>query len=69
MGMTKEHFLEAEMIVISGLLEHVRDFREGTIFEGNDNLDRLLDALVRGCDITASRMKILNSNQEQTCDC
>ena len=69
-GMTKDHYIIAQMVIIAGLLEHTKDNLEDTIFEEEGELENLLDTLTQGCNIAVLRLKnILRDCEEDDCDC
>jgi len=55
--MTKDHYIIAQMSIITGLIEHTKDNIEDTIFEDEKEFNTLLETLRQGCIIAVLRMK------------
>lgn len=69
-GMTKDHYIVAQMVIIAGLLDHTRDNLDDTIFEDEEELDSLMETLKQGCDIAVLRLKnIMKDHEDDDCDC
>ena len=69
-GLTKDHFIASQMMVIAGLVKHLKDDLDDTVFEDEDALDSLLDTLSQGCNIAVSRMKqVIKESEDDDCDC
>ena len=68
-AMTKDYFIQSEMMVITGLLEHVKDELEDTVFEDQETLDALLETLHNGCNIVVQRMKQIIREEDDEDDC
>lgn len=68
--MTKDHYIVAQMMIITGLLKHLKDNLDDTVFEDETELETLLETLQQGCDIATLRFKsILKEHADDDCDC
>ena len=69
-GLTKDYFMASQMMIIAGLVEHLKDDLDDTVFEDEEALDSLLETLSQGCNIAVSRMKqIIKEDEDDDCDC
>lgn len=70
-ALSKDYFLQGQMMVIAGLLEHTKDNLEDTVFEDEDSLESILETLAQGCNIAVLRMKQLvkDADEDEDCDC
>ena len=71
MEYNKTHALTGEMTVVAGLIEHLKDNLDDTIFENGEELHSLLETLSQGCNIAALRMQQMikdhKENKVMTC--
>lgn len=71
MELTKTHFYQSQLMIITGLLEHTRDNIEGTIFGDDESLTNILSVLAKGLDVALERMNtlVLENEDEDCCGC
>lgn len=68
-ALTKDYFVQSNMMIIAGLLEFTKDSLEDTIFEDEEALETIIDTLSQGCNIAVLRMKQIVRDAEEDCDC
>lgn len=68
-ALTKDYFVQSNMMIIVGLLEFTKDSLEDTIFEDEEALETIIDTLSQGCNIAVLRMKQIVRDAEEDCDC
>lgn len=69
-ALSKDYFIQSQMMVITGMLEHTKENLEDTIFEDEEALETIIDTLAQGCNIAVLRMKqIVKDADEDDCDC
>jgi hypothetical protein len=71
MKTTKDNMLHAQVMIISGLMEHVQDNLDDTVFEDQDTIETLVKTLTQGCNILVLQMEkfIKNDCCKDCCDC
>lgn len=69
-ALSKDNFIQSQMMIITGMLEHTKENLEDTIFEDEEALETIIETLAQGCNIAVLRMKqIVKDADEDDCDC
>ncbi len=68
-SLSKDYYMQSQMMVIAGLLDHAKDNLEDTVFEDEEALESILDTLAQGCNIAVLRMKqlIRDADEDESC--
>lgn len=65
--LSKTHFIQSQFLIILGLLEHTKDNIEGTEFEDDNLVEKVLDILIDGSKLLGSRMAELVKQGDDDC--
>lgn len=65
--LSKTHFIQAQFLVILGLLEHTKDNIDGTEFEDDNLVETVLATLVEGSKLLGDRMAELVKEADDEC--
>jgi len=68
--MIKEHYMQAQLLMASNLLNSIKDNIDNTFYEDEDEFEAIIETLAKGTEIALLRMKqIIKDADEDDCDC
>ena len=68
--MIKEHYMQAQLLMASSLLDSVKNNIDNTFYEDEDEFEAIIETLAKGTEIALLRMKqIIKDADEDDCDC
>lgn len=68
-ALNKDQYIQAQMMIITGLIDHLRDNLDDSAFEEERELETLLGTLYQGCEIAVLRMKNALRDEYECCGC